>query len=139
MLLNLIGIFSITAFSAFAGLTVTGFYSAFLVAGSLMLWRRLVTPPANISWGWFRLGALGVPITIFALAYSVVGIVFSFWPAVAAVDVESFNWAVAVFVGVLLLVSLRWVATTKGRYTGQKIEVAGAKPWGQIFKREASE
>lgn len=48
MFLNLIGLFSTTTFSAFAGLTVAGFHSAFLVAGSLVLWRRLVTQAANI-------------------------------------------------------------------------------------------
>ncbi|KAF2266927.1 amino acid transporter-like protein [Lojkania enalia] len=135
MILNLIGLFSITAFSAFAGLTVAGFYSAFIISAFLMLWRRLVTPAGNIPWGWFRLGPLGVPITIFALAYSIVGIVFSFWPSVAAVDVQTFNWAVVVYLGTLILASVRWIVTAKGRYSGPRIEIAGAEPWIELFDR----
>ena len=139
MILTLITLWSLIAFSAFAGLTVAGFYSAFLISASLMLWRRIRTPAANIPWGWFRLGAFGIPITIFALVYSVVGIVFSFWPAVADVTVDTFNWAAVVYVGVMLLAAVRWVVTAKGRYSGPKIEVTGVEPWIELFERRNSE
>ncbi|KAF2182074.1 hypothetical protein K469DRAFT_740567 [Zopfia rhizophila CBS 207.26] len=134
MLLALIGLFSTTAFSAFAGLTVAGFYTAFIVSASLMLWRRIVTPPANIHWGSFRLGRLGIPITIFSLAYSIVGIIFSFWPQVAAVTLKTFNWSVVVYVGFLLLAMARWVVGVKNRYSGPKIEIAGEQRI-ELFER----
>jgi len=139
MILTLIALFSVIAFSAFAGLTVAGFYSAFIISATLMLWRRLKTPASSIPWGWFRLGPFGVPITIFALVYSVVGIVFSFWPAVADVTVETFNWAVVVYAGVLILASVRWFLTAKWRYSGPKIEVNGVEPWIEMFGRRDSQ
>ena len=54
-LIALISLGSEAAFNAFTGLTIAGFYSSFMIAGSVMLYKRLTTPAEDIMWGPFRL------------------------------------------------------------------------------------
>jgi choline transport protein len=110
-------------FNALTGLTVAGFYSGVMVAGSVMLYRRLTTPSEDIAWGPFRLGKAGVPLTIVALVYSFIGWFFSFWPPVAHVTVETFNWSLAVYFGVMFLAMGWWAISARKTYKGPKIEL----------------
>ncbi|KAF2465154.1 putative GABA permease [Lindgomyces ingoldianus] len=123
LLLALIPLGSTTAFYALTGLTVAGFYSSFMVSASVMLWRRLTTPSANIAWGPFRLGKMGVPITIVALIYSFIGWIFSFWPPVAAVTIHTFNWSLVVYFGVVILSMAYYGLRARKTYTGPKVEI----------------
>lgn len=123
VLLSLITLGSTTAFNALTGLTVGGFYSAFIVSAVVMLWRRLVTSSSNIAWGPFKLGKLGVPITILSLIYSFNGFFFSFWPPVSAITVETFNWSLVVYCGVLILSVAYYVLRACNTYTGPKMEI----------------
>ncbi|KAF2842005.1 hypothetical protein M501DRAFT_998239 [Patellaria atrata CBS 101060] len=134
LLLALIGLGSEAAFNALSGLTVAGFYSAFIVSASTMLWRRCTTPTANIPWGPFRLGKAGVPVTLAALAYSVVGLVFSFWPPVAQVDAKSFNWSLVVYLGVLTGAMGWWGVRARKTYKGPKMEIS-SQQWLELFER----
>ncbi|KAF2743337.1 amino acid transporter [Sporormia fimetaria CBS 119925] len=123
ILLSLIALGSTTAFSALTGLTVAGFYSAFMVSACVMLWRRLVTPADQIAWGPFRLGRFGVPITVLALVYSFIGWFFSFWPPVAEVEVKTFNWSTVVYFGVMGLSMVYYAVRARKTYTGPKMEI----------------
>lgn len=87
-----------------------------------MLHKRLTTDASEFLWGPFRLGRAGVPLTIVALAYSVVGWIFSFWPPTAAVTVTNFNWSLVVYFGTILLAMIWWIAYARHTYTGPKIE-----------------
>ncbi|KAF1994868.1 amino acid transporter [Amniculicola lignicola CBS 123094] len=123
LLMALIPLGSTTAFFALTGLTVAGFYSSFMVSASVMLWRRLTTSSEDIAWGPFKLGRWGVPVTILALIYSFIGWFFSFWPPVAAVTVQTFNWSLVVYFGVLFLSMAYYVLRARKTYTGPKMEV----------------
>ena len=123
LLLTLINIGSNVVFNALTGLTVAGIYSSFTVAASVMLWKRLTTPASEIRWGPFKLGRLGVPITLISIAYSLVGWFFSFWPPTATVTVKTMNWSVTVYVGVLAASMIYWLIHARHVYTGPIIEV----------------
>ena len=59
-----------------------------------MLHKRPTTPESKIFWGTpFRLGRAGVPITIAAMLYSMLGIFFSFWLAYVDVNATSVNYS----------------------------------------------
>ena len=121
--LALINLGSAVTFNALTGLTVAGFYSAFMVAGSVMLHRRLTTPAEDIAWGPFRLGKAGVPLTIIALIYSFVGFFFSFWPPVADFTVATFNWSLVVYFGILFLAIGWWAIRARKTYKGPKMDL----------------
>ncbi|KAH7396208.1 choline transport protein [Pyrenochaeta sp. MPI-SDFR-AT-0127] len=123
ILLALIPLGSTTAFYALTGLTVGGFYSAFMVSACVMLWRRLVTPTSNIAWGPFRLGKLGIPITLVSLLYSFIGWFFSFWPPTAMITVRTFNWSLVVYFGVMFSSMAYYGLRARHTYTGPKMEI----------------
>ena len=123
LLLALINIGSNVVFNAFTGLTVAGFYSSFTIAAVVMLWKRLRTPASEFRWGPFKLGCFGVPITIISIAYSIVGWFWSFWPPDATVTVETMNWSVTVYVGVIVLSLMYWLLYARHVYTGPIIEL----------------
>lgn len=127
MLMALISLGSTTAFNAFTGLTVAGFYSAFMISAAVMLHKRLTTPADRIMWGSFRLGKAGVPITIIALMYSVVGWLFSFFPPETPVTAANWNWSFVVYWSVLLLAGVWWVVRARKTFTGPKLEFDAAK------------
>lgn len=130
MLFALIGLGSDAAFSALTGLTVASFYAGFMVCAILLLYRHFTVP--NMPWGPFRLGIFRVPIAILSLAYSIVGIIFCFWPPVAVVTVEVFNWSLVVFVGVVSISILWWVMVARKTYKGPRMEISSQR-WMELF------
>ncbi|KAH7411641.1 amino acid/polyamine transporter I [Phaeosphaeria sp. MPI-PUGE-AT-0046c] len=124
LLLALLNLGSSVAFYALTGLTVSGFYSAFMISASIMLWRRLTIPHSQIAWGPFRLGYLGTPITVVALVYSFIGWFFSFWPPVAgaSLNVQTFNWSMVVYFSVVTIALVYWFLRARHTYTGPKME-----------------
>ena len=124
LLLALIVLGSQAAFNAFTGLTVAGFYSSFAISASVMLHKRLTNHTQDILRGPFRLSAaLGCPITIAAIGYSVIGIFFSFWPPTATVTAATWNWSFVVYWGTIMVVLLWWWLRARDYYTGPKIEL----------------
>jgi choline transport protein len=130
MLFALIGLGSDAAFNALTGLTVASFYTGFIVCAILMLYRHFTV--AVMPWGPFRLGVFRVPVAILSLAYSIVGILFCFWPPVAAVTVEVFNWSLVVFVGVVGISILWWVLAARKTYQGPRMEITSQR-WMELF------
>ncbi|KAF2205643.1 putative amino acid permease [Delitschia confertaspora ATCC 74209] len=130
--LSLIALGSTATFNALSGLAVAGSYSSFIMAASVTLWRRLTTSSEKMPWGPFRLGKLGVPITVFALLYSWVGLIFSFWPPVAHVSIKTFNWSLVVYLGVMILAIVWWCVRAKKTYTGPKMEISSHQ-WMELF------
>ena len=123
LLLSLIHIGSTVAFNAFLSLAIAGFYSSFLISATVMLRYRLRTPASMIPWGPFRMGRLGTPITLFSIAYSAQGMFFSFWPPKSQVTLESMNWSVVVFVGVIALSLVFWLFHGRKVYKGPIVEI----------------
>jgi choline transport protein len=130
MLYALIGLGSNAAFNALTGLTVASFYTGFIVCALLMLYRHFTVP--NMPWGPFRLGVLRLPVAILSLVYSIVGIIFCFWPPVSVVTVEVFNWSLIVFFGVVSISILWWALVARNTYQGPKMEISSQR-WMELF------
>jgi len=105
ILIALINIGSTTAFQAFMSLLIASYYSTFLIAAGVMLRKRLNGEDKKLPWGPFRLGRAGIPATVVAMAYTVVGTFFSFWPYTPAVTAQNMNFSVLLY-GTLVLFSL---------------------------------
>ena len=123
LLLALINIGSSVAFNAFTGLVIAAFYSSFLMAAGIILVKRLTPQDPPIEWGPFKLGRFGVPVTLVSIAYSIIGIFFSFWPPSVEPTATSMNWSVAVYGGVLLFSLVFWAVHGRNVYTGPIIEI----------------
>ena len=123
LLLALINIGSYVAFNAFTRLVIAGFHSSFLVAASLTLLKRLTKQDVPVRWGPFTLGRAGIPVNVFSIAYSIIGIFFSFWPPSINPTPTSMNWSVAVYGGVLLLSLAFWAVHGRNFYTGPILEI----------------
>ena len=124
LLLALINIGSATAFSALTSLVIASFYSTYLISCSVLLYKRMTTPASKMRYGPFSMGRYGVPVTILAIIYSIIGIFFSFWPPTKEVTAETMNWSVVVFGGAILFSLGFWVVHGRHVYTGPIIEVA---------------
>ena len=73
-------------------------------------------------YGPFQLGRASIPLIILSLAYSVVGVFFSFWPADSKVTAVTMNWSILVFGGVLVFSLLFWGLHGRKVYTGPVVE-----------------
>lgn len=85
--------------------------------------KRLTTPESEIPWGPFRLGRAGVPVTILAMAYSLLGAFFSLWPTTTNPNIQSMNYCVLVFGGAMIFSLLFWLVYGRKHYTGPVIEI----------------
>ena len=122
LLVALINIGSAVGFGAFVSLFVTSYYSTFILAAAVMLNKRLQSGP-DLPWGPFKLGRAGVPITILAIAYSVLGMFFSVWPTTKDPSVQTMNYCVVVYGGTLVFSMLFWIIYGRKHYTGPVLEL----------------
>lgn len=139
-LLSLIILGSSTAFNDLVSLSVSGLQSSYLVAISLLLYRRATGGilPSNSSvdesyavadrklgWGpWHIRGYWGIANNTFACAYLTMVVFFSFWPTKRPVDAENMNYAI-VITGAIVIISLVYYRVWAKRvYSGPVIEVS---------------
>ncbi|CAG8971622.1 hypothetical protein HYALB_00008015 [Hymenoscyphus albidus] len=128
LLLSPINIGSSVGFGAFISLIVASYYSSFILSAVVMLHKRLTTPANEIPWGPFRLGLWGVPVTVGAIAYSILGTFFSMWPTANYPNFESMNYGILVFGVILLFAGVFWLMNGRKTYTGPVIETTGWFP-----------
>ncbi|PGH17837.1 hypothetical protein AJ80_04660 [Polytolypa hystricis UAMH7299] len=100
ILIGLINVASAVAFSAMVSLLTVGLYSTYLMSIALLLRKRLLKE--QIDFGPWRLHRLGLPLNIVAVCYSLIIVVFSFFPPAIPVTPRSMNWSSVVFVAMLL-------------------------------------
>ena len=103
MLLGLINIGSSTAFNAVISLVVAAYYSSYFNAISLLTWRKLNgTAPEPGPWTIGKMPSLIV--NVLTLVYIDIVFVFSFFQLdITDLTLSSFNWAVVLYFGVVLL------------------------------------
>ncbi|KAK8105106.1 amino acid transporter [Apiospora kogelbergensis] len=138
ILLSLINIGNQTAFNAVMSISIAALFGSYFFASSLLLYNRLtgkIQEPLNdgsltntigetITWGPWRLrGLLGVANNTFACIYLIYVFFFSFWPPIAQVTLENFNWAVVVFTATISFSLLYYAIWARRTYLGPIIEL----------------
>lgn len=116
-LLVLVNLGSTTAFFAIVSLQVVSLMFTYAVSISCVLYRR-ITRPASLPSARWSLGRWGVAVNTIGLAYVLFALFWSFWPTYAHVDVENFEWAVLLFVSVLLLCLIMYRVQGRRVYKG---------------------
>ncbi|PCG88272.1 Amino acid/polyamine transporter I [Penicillium occitanis (nom. inval.)] len=140
VLLSLISIGSTTAFNDIVALVTSGYYSSYLMASGLLLYRRLtgaiVLPdmgdspyePVNnvgrrLVWGPWRIpGILGILINAVSVIYLTIALFWSFWPSFYPVTAENMNYNVLIIGATLLLSIIYYIFHAKKEYTGPIVE-----------------
>lgn len=101
LLLSLINIGSTVAFNAIVSLQLSSLMITYVVSVACVLYRRLNHPELLPKARW-SLGRMGPAINGIALVYSSFIFFWCFWPLGTPVTLESFNWAILLFMTVLI-------------------------------------
>jgi len=141
LLLSLINLGSSVAFNDVVSLGIAGLYSSYLIASTLLLYRRCMghiassanadvklvnTVGAKLVWGpWHIPGALGIATNAYACIYMTVSLFFAFWPTENPATPENMNYASLVLGAVIIFSIVYYYAGGKKDYTGPVIEVEG--------------
>ena len=121
MLLGLVNIGSSTAFNALTSLALIGHYTSYLMPITLLVVRRFGAK--EIPFGPFTLGKWGLPINLFAIAYSGLLVVIMVFPPYQPLTAENMNYSSLIFGSVLLTSFILWFVYGKRVYGGPVREV----------------
>lgn len=124
VLLSLINIGSDVAFNAIISLNLVALMASYSMSIGCLLWRRLAQPLSLPPARW-SLGSYGVVINASSLVYSLFAVFWCFWPSITAVTLETFNWAVVMFIGVVILSGVYYVLHGRRMYKGPVVLVEG--------------
>lgn len=123
-LLALINIGSSVAFNALVSLVAAGLFSSYIISISLMMRKRWKGEP--IPFGPWNMGRADWPVNTFALLYTLIVTVFSFFPPVTPVTAVSMSWSCAVYGGTVLFGLLFWAVRvrlwTRGSWNKRKVD-----------------
>lgn len=100
-LLGLINIGSSVAFNAIVSLVVAGYLSSYLLAILCMIHAR--RRAGGVALGPWNLGRFGMPINIFAAAYTLITVIFTFFPPSVPVTAMTMNYSCVVYGGTVIL------------------------------------
>ena len=109
------------AFNAIVSLVVAGYLSSYLIPIVIMIMKRLKKEP--IHFGPWNLGRWGLAINVFAAAYTLLTVIFSFFPPAVPVTAETMNWSVVVYGGVIILGIIFYVVQGHKNYVGPSTEM----------------
>lgn len=115
-LLGLINIASTVAFNAIVSLVAAGLFSSYMISISLMLRKRIKKEP--IPFGPWNMGRAGFAVNVYALAYTVIVTVFSFFPPATPVTAVSMNWSCVVYGGTVIFGLVFWVVKGRKQWEG---------------------
>ncbi|KAI1455476.1 amino acid transporter [Annulohypoxylon moriforme] len=153
VILSLVNIGDSTAFNGVISISTAGLFGSYLIAASLLLYRRVTrgirvsndddgltnTVGSKLTWGPWRLhGIFGIANNIFSCIYLVFIFFFSFWPPSLEVTPQNMNYAVLVFGTVILFSMLYYAVWARKVYSGPVIEAipnAGSPPLFEIETR----
>jgi choline transport protein len=139
VLLSLINIGSPVAFQNVTSLSISCLYASYLIAASLLLYRRTTngftmphsnmpalanTTGAELVWGPFHLpGVVGIVNNVVAICYLVVVGFFSFWPPMLDPTVDMMNYSVVVTGFVVIFSVIYYLVRARKEYQGPLVEV----------------
>jgi choline transport protein len=120
-LLSLINIGSAAVFNAIVSLTVAGIFGSYLIPFTLFMHKR-VCHPLYLTPGPWTLGRFGPYVNGFAIIWSTVMMMFSFWPASVPVTAITMNWSCVLWSGVVIFAIGFWFIHGKSVYQGPVME-----------------
>ena len=134
VLISLINIGSSTAFNDVVSLVLEGFYTSYLLACGMLLYRRIrgdihdseveITTGSLLQWGpWCLRGCWGVANNVVACAYLILIAFFSYWPAVIPVSAATMNYSSLVLGAVAIASMLYYCVWARKTYRGPIVEV----------------
>lgn len=91
-----------------------------------VLWRRIKHPETLPNCRW-SLGRCGIPVNIGGVLYATHAFFWCFWPEGTPVALDSFNWAVVMFVSVFVLSLVDYIVRGRKQYKGPVVLVDGHK------------
>lgn len=115
-ILHCINIGSSIAFNIILSIGSVALITSYLTSIGCVTWRRLRGLPLLDSK--FSLGKFGLAINMFSVAFLVLIYVFAFFPQVPEPSAESMNWAIVVYIGVLGIAGIYYVARARHHYDG---------------------
>lgn len=107
-------------------LNVVALMITYVVSIGAVLYRRIRHPELLPSCRW-SLGRWGVPVNIGGVLYSFHAFFWCFWPEGTPVALETFNWAVVMFVGIFVLSLVDYLVRGRKQYKGPVVLVEGYK------------
>lgn len=138
VILSLIIIGSPLGFDIIVSLTVACLYLSYFLAIVLVLYRRCTggistasdspselanTAGTRLVWGpWHFRGALGIFINVFACAYLLFVLFFSFWPPYTPITAADMNYSSVLMVAVILFSVFYYMVFARKVYDGPIIE-----------------
>lgn len=138
VVLQLINFGSSQVFEDLVSLTIAGLYSSYLVATSLLLYRRSGgrigvfndsdttlsnTVGTELSWGpWHVQGALGLVMNTFVCCFLVIALFFSFWPESTMIQPTQMNYNSALWGAVVIFSLLYYAVKGRKEYHGPIVE-----------------
>ena len=115
-LLGLINIASTAAFNAIVSLISAGLFSSYIISISLMIRKRL--SQEQIQFGPWSMGRVGLVVNVYALLYTIIVVVFSFFPPTLPVTAVSMNWSCVVYGGTVIFGLIFWVIRGRKQWDG---------------------
>ncbi|KAK1489389.1 LPXTG-domain-containing protein [Colletotrichum cuscutae] len=112
--LSLIYIASATAFNALISLQALALHVSYFFPILFLLLRKVRGPPP--PYGPFKLGAVGVPVNLFALSYLIYVVLWMPFPQILPVTKDNMNYAGPIFGAVLIGALADWFVSGRKRF-----------------------
>ena len=110
--------------NAIISLNLVSLMITYQISIACILYRRVCHPELLPKCRW-SLGKYGVAINACGLAYSSFCFFWCFWPNTTPVTADEFNWAVVMFIAVMLICAVAWVVRARHVYKGPVVLVEG--------------
>lgn len=115
--LALIYLGSQVAFNAIISLYLVALTFTYSLSVGCILWRRVTRGEAGLPQGrWKMSHRVGIAVNAATVAYCVFVFFWSFWPNTTAGGASNFNWAVAIWLAVLILALAMWIVQGRKHY-----------------------
>ena len=121
ILISFINIASSTAFRAIVSLGVVALMATYAISIGCFLLRRFQSP--LIPHARWSMGRAGAPVNVIALIYTAWALFWSTWPSHRHPNAQTFNWAVLVFVVVMVGAAVEFAVHGRKYYKGPATKV----------------
>lgn len=115
-LLSLINIGSTIAFNQMTSLGLCAILTSYFVSIGCVTLKRIRGQPLLKSH--FKLGRWGLPINLLSLAFLLLAYVMIFFPPTPKPALDTMNWSVVIYVGVLALSFVYFIFWGRHKYVG---------------------